>query len=229
MVCSLCKSVNVNKSTCPLALQNPTQSNWDKHPKAKKLAQQNTYKSTIKQYLNPYIKNMTLICKTTNTIRQIKDTTQIILSGNIIRNYDIKVTHPERINIKIQHNKATRTKLMEYLNMFCDVYIQLSIFKPNRVDYFTKPNDQTKRLLNVIKSLKALFIAFLINNIDPNGGTPTEIDPNKAIDNLIDNAYISQLENLFTTIPEIPSDIPSNTQTVNNNQTKKVKIPIKHT
>jgi len=33
MVCSICGSEGVNKSSCPLYVKNPTDDNWKNHPK----------------------------------------------------------------------------------------------------------------------------------------------------------------------------------------------------
>lgn len=221
VMCSICKSPGVNKSSCPLNVANPTANNWKKHPKAKKNIQAKPKANQAPQprrpnpdkytnpdkYANPYTNIMQTMCNTTQRlIPQIKPNIKIVLTGKIMQILQFRINNP-KYKLAIHNTSSNRKKLQEYFRLFCDIYRQLQSLPVNRVDFFTRPSAATHKILELRDGAKALFIKFLIDNINPSGGTPDQIDINQPVDELLEN--IQLLESLpdvtIMSLPEAPT------------------------
>ena len=236
MVCSECGSDGTNKSTCPLLLKNPTSVNWKKHYKAKgklkkpmpkpKITPQIPFPSkpkpkfiikhlpktpTLKpKFINPYIEIASSICESTDSIKNIKVSQgKIIITGNQIVNLKIKVKNAAKLTLKLNNTKNFKEDLFKYMDLFCDIYKRLGDIIITRPTIFTNPDVSTKSILDMVPSITALFIDFLVNNIYPSGGSRTKIDINLPLETILKNEketldIIHQLDSL----PVVPSTKP---------------------
>ena len=211
--CSICGSPGVNKSSCPLYIQNPTKKNWIKHLHAKKpTSKPSTTKvskvATVppsKKYSNPYTPIMQNMCNMVQRlIPQIKPNLKIVLTGKILQVLQFKINN-SRYKIEISNTLSNRKKLSEYLRLFCDIHRQLQSLQVNRMDFFTNPSAATRKILQLRDSAKALFIKFLIDNINPSGGTPEHIDIHQPVDELLETIQLLETMDLLETLPLAPT------------------------
>ena len=93
MVCSICGSKGVNKSSCPLYVKNPSKENWDKHPRAIEKTQKNKkiVKHKEKLLANPYVSKKNKICAVSKRIiNDLRNKSSIVLTGHILTHCGIK-------------------------------------------------------------------------------------------------------------------------------------------
>ena len=211
MVCSICGSKNVNKSSCPLYIKNPKPENWDKHPRAREIVRKGKkVKIPVRKkiFKNPFIEKKDKICNVSKrVIGQIDTRLKIILTGHILKHYDINIRNPSNLKIEIMNNRNNRDKIIEFLSLYCDIYRRLALLKPNRVDFFTNPDSGTLKILRLRIGIKTEFIKFIINNENRHGGIPDNIDLNTPIDDILRVVRMSinlpDISNLL--LPEVPS------------------------
>ena len=232
MVCSECGSDGTNKSTCPLLLKNPTAKNWKKHYNAKAKVKKPDSKPVItpqkpkfiinqspktptltptlkSKYINPYIKIASSICEATDSIKNIKlSQGKIIITGNQIVNLQIKVKDADKLTLKLNNTTNFKKDLFKYMDLFCDIYKRLGNIVITRPNIFTNPDISTKSVLDMVPSITALFIDFLVNNIYPSGGSRTKIDINLPLETILKTEkesldIIHQLDSL----PPLPTTI----------------------
>jgi len=233
MVCSECGSDGTNKSTCPLLLKNPTEKNWKKHynanakvkkPDSKPVITPQKPKFIIKQspktptltpvqkpkFINPYIKIASSICEATDSIKNIKVSQgKIIITGNQITNLNIKVKDAEKLTLKLNNTKNFKEDLFKYMDLFCDIYKRLSNIVITRPTIFTTPDVSTKSVLDMVSSITALFIDFLVNNIYPSGGSRTKIDINLPLETILKREKETQdIIDQLDSLPSVPSTKP---------------------
>ena len=237
MVCSICGSVGVNKSSCPLYVKNPNKENWLNHPLAKQSVKKSAkkkikilkkIKKTIaKRYSNPYTDKMTQICNVSNRIvGQINSRFQIILTGHILKHYDIPIRNPNILRIEVTNNITNREKLIEFLNLYCDVYKRLEMLKPNRLDFFINPDSSTRQILVLRNNIKVAFIEFIIDNVNKGGGLPANIDLNGPIDDII---YAIRVTNSMPLIDDLLlPEAPSHSITKTDEIREKIAISIEN-
>lgn len=117
---------------------------------------------------NPYITYTINLCqfatkminKITRAIKANKNYT-IKLLGVELKKFNVNVK--KNVKIILKSSKRITDKLLEYFQLFCDTYTQLSRCKVNSSKY--------KKLLTLTQKLKEQFIEFLISSRDYNGGT----------------------------------------------------------
>ena len=188
MVCSICGSTGVNKSSCPLYVKNPTNKNWQKHPNALKK----------NKFINSYSQKYNQLHSMTENLKTLKNKEYIILTGKILSIYGFKFRKPKKFKIKINDV----SKLLKYITLYHDIYKKIKNIIPNRIDYFTNPDVDTKLLLNMLSDTKFSFIQFLINNYDNgNGGSTVGIDLNRPFDEILEAIKVTN------TVPDINLDI----------------------
>ena len=121
MVCSLCGSKGVNKSSCPLYVKNPTRKNWIKHPNARQKRRVVIKQKPIKHirrnvpnqtFKNPYLRKMNQVCTMSQKLVR-KNRINIVLTGRILMIYNILFRDPDKFRIRI-YNMA---KLRKFLNL----------------------------------------------------------------------------------------------------------------
>ena len=226
MVCSECGSVGTNKSTCPLLLKNPTPVNWKKHynaktnvitpkklspPKPKFTVKQSPKTAVLKpKFMNPYIKIASSICEATDSIKNLKLLQgKIIITGNQVVNLRIKVKDAEKLILKLNNTKNFKQDLIKYMDLFCDIYKRLGDKVITRSTEFTNPDISTKKILDMIPSITAIFIDFLVNNIYPSGGSRTKIDINLPLETILESERETQdIINQLDSLPSAPSTEP---------------------
>ena len=210
IVCSICGSQGVNKSSCPLNVVNPNANNWKKHPKAPKkqtLVSKTAPRRKPTKYTNPYTSITRTMCNTTQRlVSQLKPTTKIIMTGQILQILQFRINNP-KYKLEIHNSPKNRDTVREYFRLFCDIHRQLQKLIIDRLDFFTRPSASTKKILDLRDSLKAIFIKFLIDNINPSGGTPENIDIEQPVDELLENIQLlnSIPDVTLLTLPEAPS------------------------
>lgn len=222
MVCSICGSKGVNKSSCPLYVKNPTRKHWLKHPNAKK---KGVRESKQTKFFNPYNKKMNIVCDNADKIHNFilkRRATSITLNGKILITFDINLKYPDRFNIVIND----LSKLVEFLQLYCDLYKRISDLKPNRLDFFINPDVKTNKLLTMLNSIKIMFIEFLIDNTNDNGGEMCRhlgISLNLPLDQIIEtlNANIDLPDINLELMPKQPT---TKLKTYKKKKEKKVKI-----
>jgi hypothetical protein len=214
--CTICGSVGVNRSTCPLYVKNPSEKDWKKHPKAKKKTQQKPAEKPAakpprrpipSKYTNPYTSITQLMCNTTRILlNQIKPNIKIVLRGKILKILQFRINNP-KYKLEIHNTAKNRKKLREYLQLFCDIHRQLHSLSIDRVDFFTRPSISTQKILELRDSAKALFIKFLIDSINPSGGTPDHIDINQPVDELLEGIQLLNIlpDVTMMSLPEAPN------------------------
>ena len=135
-------------------------------------------------------------------IPQIKPNLKIVLTGKIMQVLQFKINNSKYkmkflILFLIEKND-------EYLRLFCDIHRQLQSLQVNRMDFFTNPSAATRKILQLRDSAKALFIKFLIDNINPSGGTPEHIDIHQPVDELLETIQLLETMDLLETLPVAP-------------------------
>ena len=169
-----------------------------------------TLTPTLKpKFINPYIEIASSICESTDSIKNIKVSQgKIIITGNQIVNLRIKVKNAAKLTLKLNNTKNFKEDLFKYMDLFCDIYKRLGDIIITRSTIFTNPDVSTKSILDMVPSITALFIDFLVNNIYPSGGSRTKIDINLPLETILKNEketldIIHQLNSL----PPLPTSI----------------------
>ena len=219
MVCSICGSEGVNKSSCPLYVKSPIKENWNKHPNAKSKVQPKAQpvQSQQKLYRNPYLIREREICQNAlrlnNKIRL--SGTKIKLNGNFLLGFNIQVTNPSKFMVSFRNTATIVQKLREYGNLYCDIFKELAKQKVIRIDFFTVPSAKIKNLLDLSLNIKREFVKFLVNNRDGgDGGTSEKYDIDLPIDQIVQADILLNtmpdvsLSNLLAKLPVAPSHEP---------------------
>ena len=161
------------------------------------------------KYINPYIKIASSICEATDSIKNIKlSQGKIIITGNQIVNLQIKVKDADKLTLKLNNTTNFKKDLFKYMDLFCDIYKRLGNIVITRPNIFTNPDISIKSVLDMVPSITALFIDFLVNNIYPSGGSRTKIDINLPLETILKTEkesldIIHQLDSL----PPLPTTI----------------------
>jgi len=224
--CSLCGSKGTRMTNCPL---NKSAKNPDpkKHPNSVTILQDRANKSTKKlkkvnrtqpkkNYINPYIRISQVSCQyTAAIIKTLKKNRGVIITGIILKNLNFNINRPQSVKINIPHSIHNRDKLIEFVQLICDMVTQLGQYTVDKKDYFSKPNKEVLKLLQLVEGLKTEFIKFLLTFITRDGGTPEYIDNFlQPIDNIIETINTMEelmgLDNVFalSQLPDIPNSLP---------------------
>ena len=230
--CAICNTPGVNKSTCPLKVKNPTESNWKKHYLAKKptvvtTKPKRTPKSTptikqpvsigrtppVKQLLNPYVKH----ARETNLVKQrmfisFKTAKNIILNGTDLKHFYINIKEPEKLTIRLPKTSKNLKNIQEHLNLISDIIIRISQQIVTRQDFYTNQNEATQSLFKILTETKNSLLNYIVENNDgPSGGgvykLPSYTAPLdemiKDLDKLAEDDLISKLQSI-----SIPTSLP---------------------
>ena len=198
--CAICNTPGVNKSTCPLSIKKPTESNWEKHylakkplshsvkPKAKKtikLKHMPKEKPTptikqpvsigrtppVKQLLNPYVKN----ARETNLVKQrmfisFKTAKIIILNGTDLKHFFINIKQPEKLTIRLTKTAKNLKNIQEHLNLISDIITRISQQIVTRQDFYTNQNESTQSLFKILTETKNSLLNYIVENNDGPSG-----------------------------------------------------------
>uniref|UniRef100_A0A6C0EK68 Uncharacterized protein n=1 Tax=viral metagenome TaxID=1070528 RepID=A0A6C0EK68_9ZZZZ len=238
MGCSECGSDSVNKSTCPLVLKNPKPEHWAKHPKARAMLKPKApnpppqFKPKAPQfnikprpsiapaphnikptqlYKNPYkdmARNVCMYTEKTKKINLLQG--KIIITGEQLDGLRIKVKNPSKLILKLTNSPKFVNKLREYMDLLCDIYKRIGELRVTNVQFFMSPDSKTKYVVDMVASVSALFIDFLIENIYPSGGTRSSIDINMPIEDIIEaeEIKIDELRLELNSLPAVPTYLP---------------------
>jgi hypothetical protein len=241
--CSLCGSLGTRMTNCPLnnKAKNPDPK---KHPNAVKILQEMSKRSQkpvkkttaikIKKskqlYTNPYIHISQVSCQYTSAIiNTLKKNRGVVITGAVLKNLNFNINRPQSVKINIPHSIHNRDKLIEFVQLICDMVTQLGQYTVDKKDYFSKPNKEVLKLLQLVEGLKTEFIKFLLTFITRDGGTPEYIDNFlQPIDNIIETINTMEelmgLDNVFalSQLPDVPNSLPK----IGEKNSKKEKIAI---
>lgn len=177
---------------------------------------------------NPYINYTINLCrfatkminKITRDIDANKNYT-IKLSGVELKSFNVNIKNYKNVKITLKSSKRITDKLLEYFQLFCDTYTQLSRCKVNSSKY--------KKLLTLTQKLKTQFIEFLISSRDYNGGTSELYKKLPSVDELVEKGKTELREKREATqlarkLPKAPTNALS-TKKATSKRGRAIAIP----
>ena len=154
-------------------------------------------------FINPYIALSKKVCDASQDIlRFYKKKGLVILTGNQLSDLGIFIKEPSKMKIELDDSKFLREKMADYMTLFCDINRRLAEFKVTSADFFTRPNQQTSKILKMLPNITALFINFILDHRHYGGGSTESIsrgtiDISMPLENIIEaDEVIMQLSKI---------------------------------
>ena len=224
--CALCGTPGVNKSTCPLYVKNPKPEHWKKHYKAKHSKETPLPKKIfLKQptiqtprsigrtpparITNPYVaksREVNLVKK--KIMESSKKNKHIILHGVDLVHFHINIKDPKALKIILNKSTSVVNKLDKILQLMLDIYIAMSQKLVTRTDYFTNPDSQVKKLIDMLNETKNQLLKLIIKHREGGDGGDTVPSFTVPLDEMITDLDYLAITKTLASLPKPPKSVP---------------------